>query len=81
MFPPAVAAIVADPDTANPVIELPLFRGVSGSACSSGTGSGAGNQQPRDIYFPKPYNDEQVRIIQLLEVSDGVVVQGPPGSW
>jgi superfamily II DNA or RNA helicase len=34
----------------------------------------------RDLYFPKAFNDEQVRIVQLLEVSDGVVVQGPPGT-
>ncbi len=34
----------------------------------------------RDLYFPKPFNDEQVRIVQLLDVSDGVVVQGPPGT-
>lgn len=27
-----------------------------------------------------PFNDEQVRIVQLLECSDGVVVQGPPGT-
>lgn len=27
-----------------------------------------------------PFNDEQVRIIQLLETSNGVVVQGPPGT-
>jgi len=27
-----------------------------------------------------PFNDEQVRVVQLLECSDGVVVQGPPGT-
>lgn len=26
------------------------------------------------------FNDEQVRIVQLLDVSNGVVVQGPPGT-
>lgn len=31
------------------------------------------------LYFPKPYNDEQVSIIRLLEHSDGVVAQGRPG--
>ena len=44
--------------------------------------SGGGTQscKARDLFFPKPFNDEQVRIVQLLEVSDGVVVQGPPGT-
>jgi very-short-patch-repair endonuclease len=76
-YPPAVAAIVTDPDTKNPDIELPPFRGVSASY-HSGDGSHAGKVQ--DLYFPKPFNDEQVRIVQLLEIYDGVVVQGPPGT-
>jgi very-short-patch-repair endonuclease len=79
-YPPAAAAIVTDPDTSNPVVELPLFRGVSGSDYSGSSGGASGNKKARDIYFPKPFNDEQVRIIQLLDVSDGVVVQGPPGT-
>ena len=76
-FPPAVAAIVTDPDTTNPIVELPTFRGVSASYHSE---RGTSGKKARDLYFPKPFNDEQVRIIQLLELSDGVVVQGPPGT-
>lgn len=76
-FPPAVAAIVTDPDTQNAIVELPPFRGLSASYDSQGT---AGGTKAGDLYFPKPFNDEQVRIIQLLEVSNGVVVQGPPGT-
>lgn len=76
-YPPAVAAVVTDPDTTNPIVELPSFRGVSASNPSGYCTSGV---KTRDLYFPKPFNDEQVRIIQLLEVSDGVVVQGPPGT-
>jgi very-short-patch-repair endonuclease len=34
----------------------------------------------RELYFPLPYNDEQVSIIRKLEHKDGVVVQGPPGT-
>lgn len=34
----------------------------------------------RELYFPLPYNDEQISIIQKLESNDGVVVQGPPGT-
>jgi len=77
VYPPAVAAIVTDPDTTNPVVELPSFRGVSASYHAERSMSG---KKARDLYFPKPFNDEQVRIIQLLDVSDGVVVQGPPGT-
>ena len=77
VYPPAVAAVVTDPDTTNPVVELPSFRGVSASYHSEQITSG---KNARDLYFPKPFNDEQVRIIQLLEISDGVVAQGPPGT-
>ena len=76
-YPPAVAAVVTDPDTTNPVVELPSFRGVSASYHSERSTSG---KKARDLYFPKAFNDEQVRIVQLLDVSDGVVVQGPPGT-
>jgi very-short-patch-repair endonuclease/Cdc6-like AAA superfamily ATPase len=76
-FPPAVAAVVTDPDTTNPVVELPSFRGVSASYHAECSTSG---KKAHDLYFPKPFNDEQVRIIQLLDISDGVVVQGPPGT-
>ncbi|MEY2394094.1 MAG: hypothetical protein QOF94_439, partial [Acidobacteriaceae bacterium] len=78
-FPPAVAAVVTDPSSVNPVVELPMFRGVSASYHSDGD-TRSGQKKVRDLYFPKPFNDEQVRIIQLLDISDGVVVQGPPGT-
>jgi very-short-patch-repair endonuclease/phosphopantetheinyl transferase (holo-ACP synthase)/DNA-directed RNA polymerase subunit L len=76
-YPPAVAAVVTDPDTTNPVVDLPSFRGVSSSYHAERSTSG---KKARDLYFPKPFNDEQVRIVQLLDISDGVVVQGPPGT-
>jgi len=76
-YPPAVATVVTDPDTTNPVVELPSFRGVSASYHAERR---TGGNKARDLYFPKPFNDEQVRIVQLLDVSDGVVVQGPPGT-
>lgn len=77
-YPPAVLALVTDLETSNPVIELPVFRDVS-APCDTGLNHSA-TEKARDIYFPKPFNDEQLRIIQLLEVSDGVIVQGPPGT-
>lgn len=76
-YPPAVVAVVTDPDTSNSVVELPTFRGVSASYQPQDNASG---KKARDLYFPKAFNDEQVRIIQLLDNSDGVVVQGPPGT-
>jgi len=77
-YPPAVLALVTDPETSNTVIDLPVFRGVSAPCDTGVTRSTTG--KVREIYFPKPFNDEQFRIIQLLEVSDGVIVQGPPGT-
>lgn len=77
VFPGAVNTIVTDPDTVNPDVVLPSFRGVSASYHAERAGTG---KRVRDLYFPKPFNDEQVRIIQMLEVSPGVVVQGPPGT-
>jgi very-short-patch-repair endonuclease len=47
------------------------YRGLS----TSEAGSGA-----MELYFPMPYNDEQVAIVQKLHANDGVVVQGPPGT-
>lgn len=47
------------------------FRGLS-------TSDGGSNAM--ELYFPMPYNDEQVSIVQKLYANDGVVVQGPPGT-
>ena len=47
------------------------FRGLSSSSSETGT---------RELYFPMPYNAEQVAIVEKLEANDGVVVQGPPGT-
>ena len=57
-------------DTVRRRPEIP-FRGLSTSH---------GPSNARELYFPMPYNDEQVSIIQKLEGNDGVVVQGPPGT-
>jgi very-short-patch-repair endonuclease len=80
-LPAAVAAVVTDPASDNAVVELPEFRGISASYQGDDSKSPSGNKSEiRDLYFPKPFNDEQVRLVQLLEVFDGVVVQGPPGT-
>lgn len=49
-----------------------LYRGRSGSQ-----GEGV---IVRDLYFPLPYNGEQVTIVKNLDTDSGVVVQGPPGT-
>jgi very-short-patch-repair endonuclease len=70
--PGAIAALVTEPATRAHALELPRFRGLSAGA--DGAGAAA------DLCFPKPFNQEQVRMVQLLEAHDGVVVQGPPGT-
>jgi len=74
-LPPAVHQVVSEPSSTNPEVTLPPFRGLSASA-----GDSCGTGEAADLYFPKPFNDEQVRVLQLLDVSDGAVVQGPPGT-
>ncbi|MEK7469880.1 MAG: AAA domain-containing protein [Planctomycetota bacterium] len=78
-LPPAVKALVTDPETTSREIDLPEFRGLS-VAYAGESGSSSPKSKVRDLYFPKAFNDEQVRIVQLLEVFNGVVVQGPPGT-
>lgn len=80
LIPGAVAAVVTNPSDSNPVIELPSFRGVCASYHDGEGGVAVRSKKVRDLFFPKPFNSEQVRIVQLLDVSDGVVVQGPPGT-
>jgi len=71
-LPEGPLSIVSAPGEA--VIEYaPIsFRGLSGRASTPG--------EPRELYFPLPYNREQETIIQQLERSPGVAVQGPPGT-
>lgn len=80
-LPAAVAAVVTDPATDTTDVELPEFRGVSSSCrCDESESPSGKKSEVHDLYFPKPFNDEQVRLVQLLEVFNGVVVQGPPGT-
>ncbi|OKA18930.1 AAA domain-containing protein [Pseudomonas versuta] len=77
-LPPALQAILTEPSNVLEEVVLPPFRGLSYVSGTQGTDAAA--SKVHELYFPKPYNDEQVQIIQLLEVHDGVVVQGPPGT-
>jgi len=49
------------------------FRGLSSRGEASAT-------KPVELFFPLPYNTEQVTIVQRLEKAPGVAVQGPPGT-
>ncbi|AXB79488.1 AAA domain-containing protein [Novosphingobium sp. P6W] len=74
-LPPAVRALLESPADAATAPEYPAYRGVStipGVTSSDGSGE--------DLFFPKPFNREQVEVIQRLATRPGVVVQGPPGT-
>ena len=76
-LPEAVAALVTEPASVATPVKLPSYRGVTAAYHAGGN---AELVEAQDLFFPKPFNDEQARIVQMLEVSDGVVVQGPPGT-
>lgn len=67
-------ALVTEPSNEPLKFEPITFRGLSGR------GSSAGNGKVEELYFPLPYNDEQVTIVQRLKRAPGVTVQGPPGT-
>jgi hypothetical protein len=72
---PAVLALLQPPADAASAVDYPAYRGVStipGVTSSDGSG--------QDLFFPKPFNREQVEVIQRLATRPGVVVQGPPGT-
>jgi very-short-patch-repair endonuclease len=67
-------ALVTEPSDEPLKFEPITFRGLSGR------GSSAGDRKAEELYFPLPYNDEQVTIVQRLKRAPGVTVQGPPGT-
>ena len=72
-IPAGPLSLVTPPSDEVPDYETVHFRGIS-----SRNGEGKGLVQ--ELYFPLPYNDEQVTIVQRLEKAPGVAVQGPPGT-
>jgi very-short-patch-repair endonuclease len=82
----APTVLVEDPEGEAPTRVTRGWRGLSsagfqGGWSSSGTTSVGQNPLPSgELYFPKPFNAEQVQIIDRLENAAGVVVQGPPGT-
>lgn len=73
-IPPGPLALVTPPSPFPVDCESVSFRGLSSRSMDGSTA------RPRELYFPLPYNDEQVTIVQRLEHSAGVAVQGPPGT-
>lgn len=70
-IPAVLASFVEDGDSAVRARPERAFRGLSSSDGAPGA---------FELFFPMPYNDEQVSIVQKLEDNDGVVTQGPPGT-
>jgi very-short-patch-repair endonuclease len=72
--PPGPLALVTPPSDETVSHEPVHFRGLSSSSSSGGKG------ELKELFFPLPYNHEQVTIVEQLERSTGVAVQGPPGT-
>lgn len=71
-IPEGPGAFVTPPSEEIVTYEEINFRGLSSR--------GVGYAKAEELYFPLPYNEEQVTIIQRLEKAAGVAVQGPPGT-
>jgi very-short-patch-repair endonuclease len=67
-------ALVTPPSDEQVSYEPVHFRGLSGGSSPGGKG------EVKELFFPLPYNHEQVTIVEQLERSTGVAVQGPPGT-
>jgi len=71
-----ISDIVTDPLSEHRELLLPNFRGLSNIGYSGAERIG----DVTELYFPLPFNEEQVSIVQRLECTSGVVVQGPPDT-
>lgn len=70
---PVGPACLVTPPSDDVVKYAPIaFRGLCGGSRVKG--------EPRELYFPLPYNQEQETIVEMLEHAPGVSVQGPPGT-
>jgi Rad3-related DNA helicase len=47
---------------------------------TTGIASQAPDETAFDVFFPKPYNDDEIELVRRLKQTDGFVVQGPPGT-
>lgn len=74
-IPMGPLALVTPPSDETSVPSPFAFRGLSGTS-----GGHVGSGEVKELFFPLPYNHEQVTIVEQLERSAGVAVQGPPGT-
>jgi very-short-patch-repair endonuclease len=73
-IPAGPLALVSNPSDTPIEFEPIHYRGISSRGAAP-----SGSKSP-ELFFPLPYNDEQVTIVQRLERAAGVTVQGPPGT-
>ncbi len=80
----AATVLVEDAEGEAPQRQPRQWRGLSSTGFTTGwSGDAAAPHSAAstgELYFPKPFNAEQIQIIDRLENSSGVVVQGPPGT-
>lgn len=72
-LPPVVRNLVDNEPQHPPEPKDLTFRGLEPVGLGEGCAA-------RELYFPLPYNAEQVLILKKLQSQFGVVVQGPPGT-
>ncbi|MDO8955046.1 MAG: AAA domain-containing protein [Gammaproteobacteria bacterium] len=78
-LPEPLLSLVSEPAQECQEVTLTSYRGRSMTDARDYDDNNAPGKS-KDLFFPLPFNDEQVRIAQLIEQHNGVVVQGPPGT-
>lgn len=58
----------------------PILPGIGGFDGGIAPPVPINDSSSQDFFFPKPFNEDQIAIIERLEEADGMVVQGPPGT-
>jgi very-short-patch-repair endonuclease len=74
VIPEGPLSLVSAPSDQRITFEPVSFRGLSSRGHSNSRGP------VEELFFPLPYNDEQVTIVKNLKHGPGVAVQGPPGT-
>ncbi|MDQ7954764.1 MAG: AAA family ATPase [Pseudomonadota bacterium] len=74
-IPMGPLALVTAPSDEPAGYATAAFRGLSGTSAGHGASG-----EVQELFFPLPYNHEQVTIVEQLERAPGVTVQGPPGT-
>jgi very-short-patch-repair endonuclease len=72
--------LVTEPSRVKPG---PLWSPHDGNVGGNTTSTGevkSENTSYDEVFFPKPFNDDQIEIVRRLSREDGLVVQGPPGT-